>query len=755
MKTTKRTKLLSMFAALTIAAVPLCASFAASAATVTLPDNMKVVTDTNGDLVKGNLTVTLPAGVTGDYTVTAYEILQLIIPKDRTWTDGTPMTNLQSDDPAEKNIYVVTNEFKKFFADARTAYTAEGSTLPTTNDLYLTYDNATHKIQISDTAPADAVENEDYIKIDNAAFVKNTHLGRIEKTYFEADLVSRIFASPADATETTASAARLFSDWASKYIRDEALTADATAEVNAAGDTYEFKGDNALVYGYYAVITRDNSNDQNTPAVNQSILNVPMAENVQIKATAISIDKSVSNLLDENNHNNGTAGANDNTTRFDEDGNNKYDKMTANIGDVNHYVVESHIPSYTSFDLDQALADSKLLLNDESDKLTEENFETKTSGKYVYVFRDTMNFQDFLPVDITDTDKYGAAVDGVRVVIKATEGQNNQVTYFAKDFGTGDNHEYYLVLSNEAEKTDSIGRIWETDYNSTDAKDFFAINFDMRKLKALGLDGRDITISYNAELMGEALTSGADNTAKLRYSNDPFDADTVSKDTTTHKNEIFTYDLSLDKIFSDGATTDYYDDVTFKLFSDEAMEHAISFVQKKDNNNQIVKGSYVRADSNDENTTDTVAVSDADGSLLLHGLGEGTYYLVEQQDADLSNGGYNIVNPIRVVITAQNNDGTPYDEDNFKLFKNTGTDADPEYTTLSTATLDQVNLELGRVSDDYGVKFDVLNQKGFRLPLTGALGNWFIAIGGILLVAIGGTVIVLANRKKKDTKSEK
>ncbi|MBQ8133648.1 MAG: LPXTG cell wall anchor domain-containing protein, partial [Clostridia bacterium] len=50
--------------------------------------------------------------------------------------------------------------------------------------------------------------------------------------------------------------------------------------------------------------------------------------------------------------------------------------------------------------------------------------------------------------------------------------------------------------------------------------------------------------------------------------------------------------------------------------------------------------------------------------------------------------------------------------------------------------------------------FKVVNQKGFKLPFTGEFGNWALAISGILLVAVGGTVIVLVNRKKKDSPTD-
>lgn len=399
--------------------------------------------------------------------------------------------------------------------------------------------------------------------------------------------------------------------------------------------------------------------------------------------------------------------------------------MTSNIGDINHYVVESHIPSYTSFDLD--LAGSKNQLLPMSTKLTEDNVNAATNEKYVYLFHDTMKNQDFIPTDVTTTTKYGKAVDGLRVKIKAS-GSLTEAVYKVKDFDTDG---LLLVLNDSAAKDTAIGRLWETNYDIDSKKNFFAVNFDMKQLKALSLDGRDVEFSYNAELMGEAQTTGTDNTANLKYSNAPFNPATFGK--TTHTNKLYTYDVKLDKLFSDGATTDFYDYVSFKIYSDEAMTNSIQFTGSN--------GSYVRADSDDATTSDTLSVNNNDGTLLLHGLGEGTYYLAEQSNTNLTNAGYNILNPITVVIKAKNDDGTPIDSTNFKLFSGK--------ETKSGATLDQVAVSVKSVSDDYGIEFEVINQKGFLLPLTGEMGNWFLAIAGIVLVAVGGTVIVLVNKKKK------
>ena len=476
------TKLTAIFAAAVLAAMPFAAYVSAADANVTIPEGyyVKEVKDSSGELVKGELTVSIPDGVTGNYNVKAYEILRLVIPKDSEWqidetSDPAPMTNTSN----SKNIFLVTDAFAPMFADAKAAYNADstaGEALRGATKLYLTYDNENKKLDISSTKPA-GTKDENYVEIDNSVGNK------IDRTYFEASIISKLTGSNANPTETEASAVRLFSDWASKFVRDGSVAENAVAVWNDSTKVYEFKNDNKLVYGYHLIVTTDASSNANTPALNQNILNVPMAESVTLKAKAISIDKSVSNLIDANKKNNGSAAQDDTTTRYDDNGGTKYDRMTSNIGDINHYVVESHIPSYTSFDLD--LAGSKNQLLPMSTELTEDNVNTATNEKYVYLFHDTMKNQDFIPTDVTTT-KYGKDVDGLRVKIKAS-GSLTEAVYKVKDFGTDG---LLLVLNDSAAKDTAIGRLWETNYDSDSKKNFFAVNFDMKQLKALSLDGR-------------------------------------------------------------------------------------------------------------------------------------------------------------------------------------------------------------------------------------------------------------------------
>ncbi len=729
-KTTNRTKrmMVAILAAAVIAAAPAAnivpVLLTASAADVKLENKLNPVE------TKGELIVEIPDGVSDSYKVEAYEMLQLMIAKGSSLPN--PMTN------NDNNIYVVTDKFADFFSKAKEQYNNTTDKLYDEDTLYLSYDAENNYLKITKDKPSG-----DYITIDNTAY-SDGHKGKLDKTYFEADIVSRITSNISDETETEARAAsdaRLLSDWASRYVKAKSLKADATS--TKSDKKFEFKDSSALVYGYYVIVTSDDTTDNDKSVINQSILNVPWTNTVTLKATPITVDKSVDNLIDANKKNNGEATLKkSDSTKLDVDtvGGEKYDKITANIGDILQYKVESHIPALTSY----VLSD-KTKLVDIDDQLTEDNFTKTIDKKFVYTFRDTMNNQDFIPAKVTDTTKYGAVVEGLKMEILNSDNTTIKATYYVKE-ASGSAGVYYLVTNeDDATEKNAIGRLWETDYNATNKKNFFAINFDLGKLKSLGLDGKDVVFTYNAELKGEAGNDDATNTAKFTYSNDPYDS--KSTDTIEHENKVYTYDLKVDKIFSDGATN-LYGEVKFKLYSDSEMTNVIKFVKKSD-------GSYVRVDSDDTDKEESpidgdgiIAVNTTDGTLRLHGLGEGTYYLEEQTNDDLSGAGYNKVNPIEIIISAKDAGDNITDSATFDLFNGN--------STAVTAKLDEVPFTPGKIggTDEYGIEFNVVNQKGFKLPFTGEFGNWALAISGILLVAVGGTVIVLVNRKKKDSPTD-
>ena len=223
MKKSVVTKLTAIFAAAVLAAMPFAAYVSAADATVTIPEGyyVKEVKDSSTNLVKGEHTVSIPNDVTGSYNVKAYEILRLVIPKDSNWvfngTTPAPMTNTSTSDTSEsKNIFLVTDAFAPMFAAAKAAYNANGTAGEALRDattLYLTYDNENKNLGISSEKPT-GTKDENYVEIDNSAGNK------IDRTYFEASIISKLTGSKANPTETEASAVRLFSDWASKFVRD-------------------------------------------------------------------------------------------------------------------------------------------------------------------------------------------------------------------------------------------------------------------------------------------------------------------------------------------------------------------------------------------------------------------------------------------------------------------------------------------------------------------------------------------------------
>ncbi len=740
MKKTKSAVLASILAATMLTLVPLTGmsfmsvSASANTAAIACPENgnLKEVTKT------GDLSISLPEKVTDQFKVNAYEILQLVVNKDTTIDAAAEMTNTSP----SLNLYVPTDPYINFFKTAKETYLDDTKEVKLFNEnkLYLTYNATENHLEISNvqpTPPEGVPVNEYYIEIDNSVYKTNEHAGRLDPNFFEGDLVSRIVDSPAAATDITASSARLFSDWVSRYTIANHVTKTKEAQPVKEGEKITSYNLKDLYYGYYVVIVSDDTEDtDHYTVINQSILNVPLAKDVTLKTTPITVDKSVINQVDANRKNNEEAVTkNDSTTRADNNGEDKYDKITANIGDILGYTVASHIPSYTSYDFE--IEGTPLLPL--TTELTEDGFNTAIANKYVYTFRDTMNFQSLIAVD--DETNH---LNGLKVEVMSADKSSVEKTFVVKK--TNDK----LELVDKDNAGTVVGRLWVTEYTSTAKKTFFAVNFDIVKLKALSLDGRDVKFIYNAELMGEAGSSNSDNTATITYSNDPFDASTT--DTISHTNYVYTYDLKLNKKFSDGSEKDNIQYVTFKLYSDAEKKHAIKFVLLSD-------GSYVRADSNDvdeeKTPTDILDVNDTTYTLQLHGLGEGVYYLEEQPNNSLKQAGYNVVNTVEIVVSAKNN-GAVTDETNFDLFK---TIAKPDDTTeIQTgvnAKLDQVDVAVSPFADEYGAQFDIINQKGFKLPLTGEYGNWTLAIAGILLIAVSGTVIVLVNRRKNKKSNEK
>ncbi len=194
-----------------------------------------------------NIEVNVPSGTSiNGMTVNAYKMLDLEA------GSGNQAT------------YTVNEDFSGLFAGAKAAYTGDVKAAST---VYLTYDYTNHKLVLSGVTSAGAIDLVNTTKLDS--------------TYFEADLISRLTANEDKA---------LFSAWTADYVEantiEKAGTATATAEssVTITG----------LRAGYYVVLASDVPDGV---SILNSILQVTSAEgtvSVDLKAESIPFEKEVS-----------------------------------------------------------------------------------------------------------------------------------------------------------------------------------------------------------------------------------------------------------------------------------------------------------------------------------------------------------------------------------------------------------------------------------------------------------------------------
>lgn len=225
------------------------------------------------------------------------------------------------------------------------------------------------------------------------------------------------------------------------------------------------------------------------------------------------------------------------------------------------------------------------------------------------------------------------------------------------------------------------------------------------------------------------------NTAGLIYSNNIVpDSDLYPDQPRDPKEEkiedqatVYTFGISVEKIDGNNQATKLKD-VTFDLY--KYTGNKTEGVTETDLTEKIsvalVEGKYiVNAGGNATLTTD------ANGNIVVHGLKNGTYYLVETK----TNAGYNLLKePVKVQIAVEYTTKT-------QTTTITDVDGNVTSTTVTTKTF------TGGESNNGIIKTTVKNNKGFELPTTGGMGSAIFIIGGIAL-ALAGLMLILNSRKK-------
>ncbi|MDY4755211.1 MAG: SpaH/EbpB family LPXTG-anchored major pilin [Candidatus Faecousia sp.] len=233
--------------------------------------------------------------------------------------------------------------------------------------------------------------------------------------------------------------------------------------------------------------------------------------------------------------------------------------------------------------------------------------------------------------------------------------------------------------------------------------------------------GQTITVTYTAKFTDNAVIAGDGNgnTATLTYSK--FIGGSDDKYAITDEARVYTYQYQITKYKDSVASGNGIGSVEFKLLDKTSPENVLNVVRLED-------GVYRLALAGETTGTTDTMVTKSDGTILIKGLENGTYYLKETKTID----NYNLLSkPFEIKLDVTRT--TTWSEDG--AYGETG-------QVVKTYTSTNYNL-----TDAMGTG-TIVNKKGFVLPQTGSMGYLLFCAVGIVLIA-GGTMLIFGGRKKK------
>lgn len=287
------------------------------------------------------------------------------------------------------------------------------------------------------------------------------------------------------------------------------------------------------------------------------------------------------------------------------------------------------------------------------------------------------------------------------------------------------------VVNAGGETTLTAGDDGDYTVSSQDASGKFTITInDTKKITSITKDST-IVVDYTAQLNSGAVIGldGQENKVDLTYSNNPNytgkGEETPEGDkgkTPEDKVIVFTYELDVTKYLGDEHTKADAENGTkagFKLSNADGKWATV------DANMRIT--SWV------DNVADATEVTtNADGIFKFVGLDDGTYTLRETTTPT----GYNTMADLALTIGATTANNQTW----------TGTAKD----ALTAIKLNMNNVETDGSVSDGKVEGSITNQKGSTLPSTGGIGTTMFYVGGGVLVAGAGVILITKKRAKKD-----
>lgn len=241
--------------------------------------------------------------------------------------------------------------------------------------------------------------------------------------------------------------------------------------------------------------------------------------------------------------------------------------------------------------------------------------------------------------------------------------------------------------------------------------------------------GKTIQIEYKAHMNANAVIAGDGNgnTATLTYSKTIGGG--TGNYTITDEARVYTYQFQITKR-KDSPQGAVVGGVEFNLLY-STTGNPVEVYQEADGVYRL----WLTSDTDTAQKTTTLTTK-SDGTILLKGLENGTYYLKETKTIE----GYNLLSApfaIQVNVT-ETTTWRPADWQNGTAFSDTG---------KAVKTYDSTTYAAYGADDPTGTS-TIINKKGFVLPQTGGMGYLLFCTAGIVLI-VGGAALIFGGRKKK------
>lgn len=296
----------------------------------------------------------------------------------------------------------------------------------------------------------------------------------------------------------------------------------------------------------------------------------------------------------------------------------------------------------------------------------------------------------------------------------------------------------------------------------------FKIDFDPAKLEEYA--GKTIYITYEATLKkgADTTTAGNHNKVDLTYSNKIKSGNVLEDETADHNHiedtaVVYTFQIDITKVGKDGNKETPLDGVIFKLYEQIAHQTETGEKVLSDDDAKALGFKDTNKFSYKEVATGT---TEGGGKLTFTGLsnsktattGASRYWLVETQTKE----GYNLLGaPVEakldIVYKTTWKEKNTFDKGvlvkhshdaNTETFK-TPNDGSQTNNGTQEGTEQSAGLDRGE-KVTYGIlSTEIINKKGFQLPVTGGFGTLLFSGIGVLLV-LAGVAVLFSMKKKND-----